>query len=246
MKRILDLVGAICASLILAPLAIVLAVLTFLQDGNSPFYVGRRVGRGGKDFGMVKFRTMVRNADRSGVMSTAEDDLRITRLGHLMRRFKLDELPQLYNILRGDMSFVGPRPNVLSEVKLYSEVECELLSVRPGLTDFASIVFSDEGTILKGSTNPDRDYNLLIRPWKNRLGLHYICVRTVVVDVRLIWLTALAVFSKRRALEGVEQLLVETQANEELVRVSRREEPLKATLPPGVTEETWEKHLTYA
>jgi lipopolysaccharide/colanic/teichoic acid biosynthesis glycosyltransferase len=246
LKRALDLILATAALVVLSPLIVVVCALIFLQDGHSPFYVGRRVGRDLRNFPMMKFRSMRVAADRSGVMSTAGDDRRITRIGQFVRRYKLDELPQLLNILRGDMSFVGPRPNVASEVALYSDQERQLLTVRPGITDIASIVFSDEGEILRGSANPDRDYNLLIRPWKSRLGLHYVQNRSLFLDLRLIWLTAVAVASKPSALRGVHQILMRTNADPELIRVALRETPLSPTLPPGVTEESWERHLTYA
>jgi lipopolysaccharide/colanic/teichoic acid biosynthesis glycosyltransferase len=155
-------------------------------------------------------------------------------------------VPQLWNVLRGDMSFVGPRPNVPTEVALYSAVERGLLAVRPGITDFASIVFSDEGEILRGSKDPDRDYNLLIRPWKSRLGLHYVAVRSLWLDTSLILVTALALTSRTRALRGVRRLLRASGAAGEVVRVAERTERLLPTPPPGVTEADWEKHLTYA
>jgi len=246
MKRLFDIVGATAGLAVLAPLLLVVAALIWLQDFHSPFYRGERVGRDGRPFRMVKFRSMVARADRTGVRSTAGDDRRITRVGQFVRRFKLDELTQLWNVLRGDMSFVGPRPNVPTEVALYSQVERGLLAVRPGITDFASIVFSDEGEILRGSKDPDRDYNLLIRPWKSRLGLHYVAVRSVRLDVRLILLTLLAAASRPRALGSVQQLLERTGAPPELVRVAGRDSRLVPTLPPGVTEAEWQKHLTYA
>lgn len=243
MKRSFDLLVAIPALLLLSPLLVVVCLLIFLQDYRSPFYYGRRVGRGGRIFSMVKMRSMVINAESIGARSTAGDDRRITPIGLFVRRFKLDEFPQLWNIVRGDMSLVGPRPNVPDEVALYSNAERRLLDMRPGLTDFASIVFSDEGDILRGSADPDRDYNLLIRPWKSRLGLHYVTHRSLWLDVELIALTALAILAKPRALEGVQQLLRATNADPELCRVARRDEPLQAAPPPGVTEADWEDHL---
>jgi lipopolysaccharide/colanic/teichoic acid biosynthesis glycosyltransferase len=195
---------------------------------------------------MVKLRSMVMEADRTGVRSTAGDDRRITPIGRFARRFKLDELPQLWNVLKGDMSFVGPRPNVTTEVELYSAEERGLLTVRPGITDFASIVFADEGEILRGSKDPDRDYNLLIRPWKSRLGLHYIRTWSLRLDVRLILLTVAGAFSRRRTLSAVQRLLARTPTPADLIRVAGRTDPLVPTPPPGVGEADWEKHLTYA
>jgi lipopolysaccharide/colanic/teichoic acid biosynthesis glycosyltransferase len=244
-KRALDLAAAAVAIVVLSPVLAIISALVFASDWHSPFYRGTRVGRGGRPFRMIKFRSMRVNADRSGVMSTAGNDSRITAVGRVLRRYKLDELPQLVNILRGEMSFVGPRPNVPTEVALYSDDERALLSVRPGITDLASIVFSDEGEILRGSADPDRDYNLLIRPWKSRLGLHYVRRRSLRLDVELIYLTAVALSSKARALEGVARILIRTGADAELIRVARRQDALTPALPPGVTPERWEHHLTY-
>jgi len=244
MKRVFDVVLAAATLVSLSPLLGLLALLIWLQDFHSPIYRGRRVGWGGRPFLMVKFRSMVVQADRTGVRSTAGDDRRITPVGRFVRRFKLDELPQFWNVLKGDMSFVGPRPNVPTEVALYSAEELRLLTVQPGITDFASIVFSDEGEILRGSDDPDRDYNLLIRPWKSRLGLHYVRARSFDVDTGLLFLTALNVLSPERARRGVQHLLQQTSAASDLVRIAGRTEVLVPTLPPGVRHADWEKHLT--
>ncbi len=246
MKRLFDVIGAAIALAGLSPVLLAVAVLIWLQDFHSPFYMGERVGLLGRMFRMVKFRSMVVRADRTGVQSTAGDDRRITPVGRFVRRFKLDELPQLWNVLKGEMSFVGPRPNVPAEVALYSAEERKLLSVRPGVTDFASIVFSDEGEILRGSKDPDRDYNLLIRPWKSRLGLHYVGVRSVCLDIQLVILTAVAILTKQGALRRIGRVLSRTGAPPDVIRVARRGEPLVPTLPPGVSEPDWSKHLTNA
>src|SRR5258706_5403767 len=156
---------------------------------------------------MVKLRAMVVRADRTGVDSTAQGDPRITRVGRVLRRFKLDECTQLWNVLRGDMSIVGPRPQVGRDVGLYTAVERHLLDVPPGITDFASIVFADEGAILEGSTDPDLLYNQIIRPWKSRLGLHYIAHRSLWLDIRLVAATVLIALSRRRALAWVAEML---------------------------------------
>jgi lipopolysaccharide/colanic/teichoic acid biosynthesis glycosyltransferase len=246
MKRLFDILVASTGLAVFSPLLLVVGALIWLQDFGSPFYRGERVGQGGRPFRMLKFRSMVARADRTAVRSTAGDDRRITRVGHIVRRLKLDELTQLWNVLKGEMSLVGPRPNVPTEVALYSKAERRLLAVRPGITDFASIVFSDESEILRGSKDPDRDYNLLIRPWKSRLGLHYVDVRSMQLDVRLILLTVLAAVVRARALRAIQRLLLRTGAPPEVVRVAGRSERLRPTLPPGVAEADWEKHLTYA
>lgn len=159
------------------------------RDGPA-IYAGRRVGLGGKEFRMYKFRTMVTNADRVGGPNTPDDDPRLTRTGKFLRRYKLDELPQLVNVLKGDMSFVGPRPQVADEVAGYTAEERELLSVRPGITDWSSLRFHNEGEILAGHADPDRAYAELIRPEKMRLGLEYVRRGTFRDDIDILWKTA--------------------------------------------------------
>ena len=173
-KRLVDILASFFGLLIASPILLLVMFLVWKEDRKSPFYIAPRSGRNGTTFKMVKLRSMVVNADKSGVDSTSGNDMRITPIGHKIRRYKLDELVQLWNVLIGDMSLVGPRPNVKNETDLYTIVERDLLLVRPGITDFSSIVFSDEGEILEGKDNPDLAYNQLIRPWKSRLGLVYI------------------------------------------------------------------------
>jgi lipopolysaccharide/colanic/teichoic acid biosynthesis glycosyltransferase len=157
-------------------------------------------------------------------------------VGHFIRRYKLDELTQLWNVLIGDMSLVGPRPNVKRETDLYTPVEKRLITVQPGITDISSIVFSDEGDILKDQADPDIAYNQLIRPGKSELGLFYIDHRSLILDLRLIFLTVVAIASRARALEGVQSLLRGLGAEERLVRLAARQEPLQPMPPPGGTK----------
>ena len=138
---------------------------------------------------------MIVNADSSGVDSTSTDDNRITKVGSLIRQFKIDEIPQLINVLLGQMSFVGPRPNVRSDVDLYTKKEELLLTIKPGITDFSSIIFSDEGEILSGSKDPDLKYNQIIRPWKSRLGILYIQNASFLLDFKLLKLDIYFFFS---------------------------------------------------
>ena len=233
MKRLIDLllsiVGLLIASIVLVPVMIAV----WAHDGHSPFYVATRVGRSGRPFSMVKLRSMRVNADRSGVDSTSTRDPRITPVGHLIRRYKLDELTQLWNVLKGDMSLVGPRPNVERETKMYTSEECRLLTVKPGITDFASIVFADEGDILKDKSDPDIAYNQLIRPWKSRLALFYVENVSLWLDLRLVWLTAVAIVSRHRALAGVHAELLKRGAASDLAQVALRTAPLKPGIPPG-------------
>ena len=184
MKRLLDIVVSAGALIVLSPLLLVVATAVWLQDFHSPFYIAPRVARGNGTFRMVKFRSMTVGADRTGVDSTSASDSRITAVGRTIRAYKLDELVQLWNVLKGDMSLVGPRPQVRRDADLYTDVERGLLTARPGITDLASIVFSDEGDILKDEADPDLAYNQLIRPWKSRLGLLYVNHQSVRLDLR--------------------------------------------------------------
>jgi lipopolysaccharide/colanic/teichoic acid biosynthesis glycosyltransferase len=232
-KRLFDITASMVGLVVASPVLVPVIVAVYLQDRHSPFYIAPRVSRGNGAFRMVKLRSMVVNADKSGVDSTGANDRRITALGHFIRRYKLDELTQLWNVLVGDMSLVGPRPNVKRETDLYTAQERRLLDVRPGITDFASIVFSDEGDILKDKADPDIAYNQLIRPWKSRLGLFYIEHQSVWLDLQLAFLTAVAVLSRSKALEGVTALLQRLSAPADLVEISRREIQLVPMPPPG-------------
>ena len=233
MKRLFDLLLSSIGLVLGAPVIIPAMMLVWLHDYHSPLYMAPRVGKNGAMFRMIKLRSMVVNADRSGVDSTSGTDPRITRIGHFIRRYKLDELMQLWNVLTGTMSLVGPRPNVQRETDLYTAVERRLLSVNPGITDFASIVFADEGEILKDASDPDIAYNQLIRPWKSRLGLIYVDHQSFLLDVRLVTLTAVAIVSRRHALRGVENELIKIGVPEDIVRIARRQEILTPYPPPG-------------
>jgi lipopolysaccharide/colanic/teichoic acid biosynthesis glycosyltransferase len=236
-KRAFDFSVALAGLVFLSPALLLIAAVIGLQDWRSPFYVAPRVGVGRRPFRMVKFRSMVIRADQSGVDSTSGDDPRITRIGRFVRRFKLDELPQLWNVLKGEMSLVGPRPNVEREVALYTEQERELLSVRPGITDLSSIVFADEAEILRGSEEPDLRYNQIIRPWKSRLGLLYVAnVGPLWLDFRIIWLTARGAVDRETSLQALSDLVAELGGDARLRQVSRRARPLEPAPPPGATE----------
>jgi lipopolysaccharide/colanic/teichoic acid biosynthesis glycosyltransferase len=233
LKRTFDFLIALIALTLLAPLFALIAAAIWLDDGKSPFFLARRVARGGGDFRMVKFRTMISDAWKSGVHSTALGDPRITRLGQWLRKAKLDELPQLWNVLTGDMSLVGPRPQVRAGVELYTAEESALLEARPGITDPASIVFADEGEILAGSADPDLLYNQIVRPWKSRLGLLYVKNASLARDLHVLLLTAIALVSRPRALRAVTLLIDSLGADEKLKAVASRELPLEAFPPPG-------------
>ncbi|MBV6493635.1 MAG: hypothetical protein LDLANPLL_01658 [Turneriella sp.] len=236
MKRVFDLVGSFLGLILFSPILLPVMFLVWIQDWHSPFYIAPRVSKGNGTFKMFKLRSMVVNADKSGVDSTAAGDKRITAVGRFIRKFKLDELSQLINVLLGDMSFVGPRPNVKRETDLYTKEEQKLLTVRPGITDLSSIVFSDEGEILEGYSDPDLAYNQLIRPWKSRLGILYIENQSIFLDVRLIWLTAVAIVSKKTALRGIVKILKNLGVSAEMIQVCKRENKLTPYPPPGAKE----------
>lgn len=233
LKRSFDILVSTAGLLATAPLWVPCAVAIYLQDRHSPFYIAPRMGRGGRPFQMIKLRSMVVNADKSGVDSTSNSDNRITWIGSFVRKFKVDELPQLFNVLKGEMSLVGPRPQVKRGTDVYTAEERKILDVRPGITDFSSIVFSDEGDILTGKPDPDAAYDQLIRPWKSRLCLAYIKHQSLWLDIQLVALTALAIVSKPQALYYVGQILQQLGVDAELQKVASRQNPLYPALPPG-------------
>jgi len=218
------------------PFLLVMAILIWLQDFQSPFYITPRMAKGGGTFKMAKLRSMVVRADQRGGVSTSATDCRITPVGRLVRAYKIDEVMQLWNVLKGDMSLIGPRPQVYQDAALYSEAEQRMLMVRPGISDMASIVFSDEGEVLKNSANPDLRYNQMIRPWKSRLALLYIDKQSFHLDLRLIVLTLIALVWREAALNRIQTLLVRWGADPLLIRMARRQEPLIAYPPPGANE----------
>ena len=233
MKRIFDLIFSFLGILIIFPLIIIASLMIFLQDKNSPLYIANRVGKNNRNFRMIKLRSMIVNADKSKVDSTSSNDPRITRIGKFIRKFKLDELTQLYNVFIGDMSLVGPRPNVMRETEIYTKLEKKLLKVKPGITDIASIVFSDESDILKNVEDPDIAYNQLIRPWKSKLGLFYIDNNNFLIDLIIIFITFLSLFSREKALGSLSILLMFLNAPQDLINISKRENLLIPSPPPG-------------
>ncbi len=187
--RLADLMLALATLAVLAPVLLAISLLAIYRQGRPVLYQAPRVGRHGYTFKMKKFRTMEVGADR-GASSTGATDPRITPLGTWLRRRKLDELPQLVNVLLGDMSLVGPRPQVRWAVDAYDERQRRLLDVRPGMTDLASIWFSDEGERLAGAADPDAAYLQLIEPGKTALALSYVDRRSLRLYVRVLVLTA--------------------------------------------------------
>ena len=235
MKRFFDLLVAITGLLVLFPALILVASLVWLQDFQSPLYMARRVRKGGSTFKMIKLRSMVKNADKLGGTSTSETDNRITLIGRFIRKAKLDEITQLWNVLIGQMSLVGPRPQTPFDTGLYTEEEKTLLTIRPGITDLASIVFADEANILSGSNDPDLLYNQIIRPWKSRLSIFYVKNNSINLDILIIFLTLIGMFSRKRALRGVQKILSNLHADQELVKIAGRKINLYPFPPPGAS-----------
>ena len=193
LKRLFDITASIFGLIIFSPLLLIIAILIKKEDGGPVFYRGVRVGRHGKLFKIFKFRTMVIDAEKMGGPSTSEYDPRITKIGNFLRKYKLDELPQLINVLKGDMSMVGPRPEVKFYTDMYTEKEKIILTVKPGITDLATLWNPDEGSILKGSDDPDKTYFEKIRPEKIRLQLKYIRKQYFWLDVKIILQTLLKI-----------------------------------------------------
>jgi lipopolysaccharide/colanic/teichoic acid biosynthesis glycosyltransferase len=212
LKRPLDIVGAALALLLSAPFLALALLLVFLGDFHNPLYISERVGRAGIPFRFLKVRTMRTQAIVSHVDTTVAGDPRITPVGRAIRALKFDELPQFLHVLSGRMSMVGPRPNVPREVALYTKEEQRLLDARPGITDIASIVFSDLAATLADAPDPNIAYNQLVRPWKSRLGLHYLRCASLGADVRIICYTISVIFARQWTLRHIAALLRGTEA----------------------------------
>jgi lipopolysaccharide/colanic/teichoic acid biosynthesis glycosyltransferase len=210
-KRATDVAVATAALVVAAPVAAAIAWRIRREDGGPVIFPGLRVGRGGGTFPMFKFRTMVIGAERSGVYQTANDDPRLTSTGRFLRRWKLDELPQLINVVRGDMSLVGPRPPVERDASRYTPEQRQLFEIRPGITDWASIRYRDLGTILEGWPDPHAAYEALVRPRKMELALAYRRCRSYGADLRILGLTALALLRYRRIDEILERVVASTR-----------------------------------
>ncbi len=193
LKRALDVFISATALVVLLPALLVIAAAIQLCDGRPVFYRGIRIGRYGTPFRIFKFRTMAVDAERLGGSATADTDVRITRIGRALRKHKLDELPQFINVLLGEMSLVGPRPEVPEYVALLSEAEQLILSVRPGITDWATLWDADEGALLALTSEPERTYVDFIRPEKIKLQLHYVRTCSFWTDLLIMWKTVHAI-----------------------------------------------------
>ncbi|MBR5559848.1 MAG: sugar transferase [Clostridia bacterium] len=193
LKRAMDIAISGCALLVIWPVLLIIALAIKIDDPGPVFYRQVRVGRNGKEFRIFKFRTMVVDADKKGLQITVGRDNRITRMGRLLRKTKLDELAQLINVFTGEMSFVGPRPEVPKYVNMYTPYQRQVLLVRPGITDYASIAYRNENDMLEGADDPERMYIDVIMPDKIELNMKYLREISPLADIRLILSTIIAV-----------------------------------------------------
>lgn len=193
MIRFFDFILSLVGLVVLAPIFIVLAIWIKVDSTGPVFYKQVRVGQNGIDFGLFKFRSMVVDADKKGLITVGGRDPRITRSGYFIRKYKLDELPQLINVLVGDMSLVGPRPEVRKYVDLYTDEQQKVLSVKPGITDYASIEYMDENEILGKSNDPEKTYIEEIMPEKIKYNMKYINNKNLFEYFKIILLTVLKI-----------------------------------------------------
>ena len=198
MKRFLDVILSVLVLIILSPLFIIIAIIITCESRGGVIYSQTRVGRYNKDFKLLKFRTMYTGSDQKGLITVGEHDARITPFGYFLRKSKMDEFPQLLNIIKGDMSIVGPRPEVRHYVDMYTEEQLKVLSVRPGLTDFASLVYIDENKLLENQEDPEEFYIKEMMPRKLELNLKYIEQQSVKTDAILVFKTLKAIVSGKR------------------------------------------------
>jgi lipopolysaccharide/colanic/teichoic acid biosynthesis glycosyltransferase len=194
-KRLLDFLISLIGILILLPFFILFACLIIINSGFPVFYIQKRVGKNNKDFGLFKFRTMKNNSDRAGLLTVGGRDSRITTIGYYLRKYKLDELPQLLNVLIGSMSLVGPRPEVRKYVDLYNDIQKKVLLIKPGITDYASLEYFSENDLLAKSTNPEETYIKEIMPAKLELNAKYINEIGLKTDFKIILKTILRIIN---------------------------------------------------
>lgn len=196
MIRFFDIIFSLAGLVILSPFLLIIVVWIKLDSSGPVFYKQVRVGKNGKDFILFKFRTMRLESDKGSLITIGSRDPRITTSGYYLRKFKIDELPQLINVLCGEMSLVGPRPEVRKYVDLYTEEQIQILSVTPGITDYASIKFRNENDLLSRNENPEHYYVNVLMPEKIRISLPYVMERKVAEYFRILFLTVICVFSK--------------------------------------------------
>jgi len=196
MKRLFDILFSLMILILFLPFGIILSFLIVVESKGGIFYKQERIGKNGNPFNLLKFRSMLTDADKSGKLTVGMRDPRITRIGYFIRKFKLDEFPQFINVLKGEMSIVGPRPDVKEYVDLYSSEERKVLEVKPGITDYASLEYFEESDLLAKSSNPEKKYIEEIMPAKLKLNQKYIANPTLLVDLKIIFLTAKRILMK--------------------------------------------------
>jgi lipopolysaccharide/colanic/teichoic acid biosynthesis glycosyltransferase len=196
LKRTFDIVASFMGLVILSPLFLVMAVWIKCDSRGPVFYRQSRVGRGNRDFRLYKFRSMYVDSDKKGLLTVGGHDSRVTKAGYFIRKYKIDELPQLINVLIGDMSFVGPRPEVRRYVSLYTEQQLHVLDVRPGITDRASVKYRNENDLLAKAADPEEYYIKVIMPDKLAINLEYVAHHSLWSDIRIIFSTFAAIGGK--------------------------------------------------
>jgi lipopolysaccharide/colanic/teichoic acid biosynthesis glycosyltransferase len=189
LKRSFDIVFSFLGIIVLLPTFIIISLLVGFSSKGGVFYKQKRVGKDNKDFTLYKFRSMKVNSDKKQLITVGEKDNRVTKVGYIIRKYKIDELPQLFNVLKGDMSFVGPRPEVRYYVDMYSDEQKQVLSVRPGITDIASIAYRNENALLEQADNPQEFYIKEVMPKKLELNRRYILSQSFIGDIKLIFKT---------------------------------------------------------
>ncbi|MFM2156752.1 MAG: putative undecaprenyl-phosphate galactose phosphotransferase [Bacteroidota bacterium] len=194
-KRLFDLMITLPMLLLVSPFFLIIALLIKIGSNGPVFYKQTRVGLNNNDFKIFKFRTMHINADKAGLLTVGGRDPRVTSIGFFLRKYKLDELPQLLNVLFGSMSLVGPRPEVRKYVDLYNSEQQKVLTVKPGITDYASIEYSEENDLLAKSNDPEKTYIEEIMPAKLLLNQKYIAEKSIITDIKIIWMTATKIIS---------------------------------------------------
>ncbi len=194
-KRLFDIFFSLLGLVLLLPVFLIIAIIIILDSKGGVFYRQVRVGKDAIDFRLFKFRSMRTDADKKGLLTVGGKDSRITRVGYYIRKYKVDELPQLINVLIGDMSLVGPRPEVRRYTDLYNAEQQKVLSVKPGITDYASIEYSNENELLGKAADPEKVYIEEIMPAKLKLNMKYIAEQGVLTDLKIIWMTVVKILS---------------------------------------------------
>lgn len=193
MKRLFDFFAALFGLLLISPVFIIISLLIAIGSKGPVFYIQERIGRNGVPFNLYKFRSMKVGSDKKGLLTLGDNDNRVTKTGYFIRKYKIDELPQLINVLKGDMSLVGPRPEVSKYVDLYNDYQKQILSVRPGITDVASIKYRDEAELLKSQSDPEKFYIEHILPDKLAINIEYIKQSNLIKDIKVILNTILKI-----------------------------------------------------